>query len=82
MISNYVSGQTYWHNGNQLTVNTTTHELMGLAAGTYTITTKNGSCESGASASFVIKAQKTIPATPIITESVAPTCTDNRSDES
>ena len=75
VISNYVSGQTYWHNGNQLTVNTTTHELMGLAAGTYTITAKNGSCESGASSSFVIKAQKTIPATPIITESVAPTCT-------
>ncbi len=75
VIDNYVSGQTYWHNGNQLTVNTTTHELMGLAAGTYTITTKNGSCESGASSSFVIKAQKTIPATPIITESVAPTCT-------
>lgn len=59
VIDNYVSGQTYWHNGNQLTVNTTTHELMGLAAGTYTITTKNGSCESGASASFVIKPQKT-----------------------
>ena len=75
VIDNYVSGQTYWHNGNQLTVNTTTHELMGLAAGTYTITTKNGSCESGASASFVIKAQKTIPATPAITESVAPNCT-------
>ena len=75
VIDNYVSGQTYWHNGNQLTVNTTTHELMGLAAGTYTITTKNGSCESGASASFVIKAQKTVPATPAITESVAPTCT-------
>ena len=75
VIDNYVSGQTYWHNGNQLTVNTTTHELMGLAAGTYTITAKNGSCESGASASFEIKAQKTIPATPIITESVAPTCT-------
>ena len=75
VIDNYVSGQTYWHNGNQLTVNTTTHELMGLAAGTYTITTKNGSCESGASSSFVIKAQKTVPATPAITESVAPTCT-------
>ena len=75
VISNYVSGQTYWHNGNQLTVNTTTHELMGLAAGTYTITAKNGSCESGASSSFVIKAQKTIPATPAITESVAPNCT-------
>ena len=75
VIDNYVSGQTYWHNGNQLTVNTTTHELMGLAAGTYTITTKNGSCESGASSSFVIKAQKTIPATPAITESVAPNCT-------
>nr|WP_314992744.1 gliding motility-associated C-terminal domain-containing protein [uncultured Capnocytophaga sp.] len=75
VIDNYVSGQTYWHNGNQLTVNTTTHELMGLAAGTYTITAKNGSCESGASSSFVIKAQKTVPATPAITESVAPTCT-------
>ena len=59
VIDNYVSGQTYWHNGNQLTVNTTTHELMGLAAGTYTITTKNGSCESGASDSFEIKPQKT-----------------------
>ena len=75
VIDNYVSGQTYWHNGNQLTVNTTTHELMGLVAGTYTITAKNGSCESGASASFEIKAQKTVPATPAITESVAPTCT-------
>ena len=75
VIDNYVSGQTYWHNGNQLTVNTTTHELMGLAAGTYTITAKNGSCESGASASFVIKAQKTVPATPTVTESVAPNCT-------
>ena len=59
VIDNYVSGQTYWYNGNQLTVNTTTHELMGLAAGTYTITTKNGSCESGASDSFEIKPQKT-----------------------
>ena len=75
VIDNYVSGQTYWHNGNQLTVNTTTHELMGLAAGTYTITAKNGSCESGASSSFVIKAQKTVPATPTVMESVAPTCT-------
>jgi len=75
VIDNYVSGQTYWHNGNQLTVNTTTHELMGLAAGTYTITAKNGSCESGASASFVIKTPKTVPATPTVTESVAPTCT-------
>jgi len=59
VIDNYVSGQTYWYNGNQLTVDTTTHELMGLASGTYTITTKNGSCESGASSSFVIKPQKT-----------------------
>ena len=75
VIDNYVSGQTYWHNGSQLTVNTTTHELMGLAAGTYTITTKNGSCESLGSASFVIKAQKTVPATPTVMESVAPTCT-------
>ena len=75
VIDNYVSGQTYWHNGNQLTVNTTTHELMGLAAGTYTITAKNGSCESLGSASFVIKAQKTVPATPTVMESVAPTCT-------
>ena len=36
----------------------TSHEITGLAAGTYTITTKIGNCESVASDSFVIKAQK------------------------
>ena len=27
VIDNYVSGQTYWHNGSQLTVNTTMIEI-------------------------------------------------------
>ena len=37
----------------------TSHEITGLAAGTYTITAKNNdNCESVASDSFVIKAQK------------------------
>jgi len=58
VISNYVSGQTYWNGATQLTVNGTSHEITGLAAGTYTITTKIGNCESVASDSFVIKAQK------------------------
>ena len=75
VIDNYESRQTYWYNGSQLTVNTTTHEITGLTPGTYIITTKNRNCESLGSASFVIKAQKTVPATPTITESVAPTCT-------
>jgi len=58
VISNYVSGQTYWNGATQLTVDDTSHEITGLAAGTYTITTKIGNCESVASDSFVIKAQK------------------------
>ncbi len=58
VISNYVSGQTYWNGATQLTVDNTSHEITGLAAGTYTITTKIGNCESVASDSFVIKAQK------------------------
>jgi len=75
VIDNYESRQTYWYNGSQLTVDTTTHEITGLTPGTYIITTKNRNCESLGSASFVIKAQKTVPATPTVTESVAPTCT-------
>jgi len=59
VISNYVSGQTYWNGATQLTVDNTSHEITGLAAGTYTITAKNNdNCESVASDSFVIKAQK------------------------
>ncbi len=58
VISNYVSGQTYWNGATQLTVDDTSHEITALAAGTYTITTKIGNCESVASDSFVIKAQK------------------------
>ncbi|WP_314810018.1 gliding motility-associated C-terminal domain-containing protein [Capnocytophaga granulosa] len=58
VISNYVPGQTYWNGATQLTVDGTSHEITGLAAGTYTITTKIGNCESVASDSFVIKAQK------------------------
>jgi len=55
-----VSGLTFWHNGTQLTVNPITHEIMGLAPGTYTITAKNNNnCESVASDSFEIKAQQT-----------------------
>ena len=75
VIDNYESRQTYWYNGSQLTVDTTTHEITGLTPGTYIITTKNRNCESLGSASFVIKTQKTVPATPTVTESVAPTCT-------
>ncbi|MFC2481526.1 MAG: gliding motility-associated C-terminal domain-containing protein, partial [Capnocytophaga granulosa] len=59
VISNYVPGQTYWNGATQLTVDNTSHEITGLAAGTYTITAKNNdNCESVASDSFVIKAQK------------------------
>ena len=55
-----VSGLTFWHNGTQLTVNPITHEIIGLAPGTYTITAKNNNnCESVASDSFEIKAQQT-----------------------
>ena len=55
-----VSGLTFWHNGTQLTVNPITHEIIGLAPGTYTVTAKNNNnCESVASDSFEIKAQQT-----------------------
>ena len=55
-----VSGLTFWHNGTQLTVNPITHEITGLAPGTYTVTAKNNNnCESVASDSFEIKAQQT-----------------------
>ena len=55
-----VSGLTFWHNGTQLAVNPITHEITGLAPGTYTITAKNNNnCESVASDSFEIKAQQT-----------------------
>ena len=55
-----VSGLTFWHNGTQLTVNPITHEIMGLAPSTYTVTAKNNdNCESVASDSFEIKAQQT-----------------------
>ena len=55
-----VSELTFWHNGTQLTVNPITHEITGLAPGTYTITAKNNdNCESVASDSFEIKAQQT-----------------------
>ena len=58
-INNYATGQTYWNGSTQLTVNTSTHEIIGLAVGTYTITTKStNNCESMASASFVIKAKQ------------------------
>ena len=68
VISNYVSGQTYWNGATQLTVDGTSHEITGLAAGTYTITAKNNdNCESVASDSFVIKAQKAVPAQPTVT---------------
>ena len=66
VISNYASGQTYWNGATQLTVDDTSHEITGLAAGTYTITTKIGNCESVASDSFEIKAQKAAPAKPTI----------------
>ena len=68
VISNYVPGQTYWNGATQLTVDNTSHEITGLAAGTYTITAKNNdNCESVASDSFVIKAQKAVPAQPTVT---------------
>ena len=68
VISNYVSGQTYWNGATQLTVDNTSHEITGLAAGTYTITAKNNdNCESVASDSFVIKAQKAVPVQPTVT---------------
>ena len=59
-ISNPASRLTYWHNGTELMVNPITHEFMGLAPGTYTVTAKNNdNCESVASDSFEIKAQQT-----------------------
>ena len=59
-LKNQASGLTYWHNGTQLTVNPITHEITGLAPGTYTVTAKNNdNCESVASDSFEIKAQQT-----------------------
>ena len=68
VISNYVSGQTYWNGATQLTVDGTSHEITGLAAGTYTITAKNNdNCESVASDSFEIKDQQTVPAQPTVT---------------
>ena len=76
VISNYVGGQTYWHNGTQLTVDPITHEITGLTAGTYTIITKDGNCQSGASSSFEIKVHKVAPTTPTVVQAVAPTCTD------
>ena len=66
VISNYVAGQTYWNGTERLTVDTATHEITGLAVGTYTITTKNTDCESVASDSFEIKAQKSVPAKPTL----------------
>ena len=75
MISNYVPGQTYWNGATQLTVDNTSHEITGLAAGTYTITAKNNdNCESVASDSFEIKAQKAVPAKPTI-DLTAESCT-------
>ena len=78
VISNYVSGQTYWNGATQLTVDGTSHEITGLAVGTYTITAKNNdNCESIASDSFEIKAQKAVPVKPTVTltaeSCVAPT---------
>ena len=68
VISNYVSGQTYWNGATQLTVDNTSHEITGLAVGTYTITAKNNdNCESIASDSFEIKAQKAVPVQPTVT---------------
>ena len=68
VISNYVPGQTYWNGATQLTVDNTSHEITGLAAGTYTITAKNNdNCESVASDSFEIKAQKAVPVQPTVT---------------
>ena len=75
VISNYVSGQTYWNGATQLTVDDTSHEITGLAAGTYTITAKNNdNCESVASDSFEIKAHKEVPAKPTI-DLTAESCT-------
>ena len=55
-----VSELTFWHNGTQLTVNPITHEITGLAPGTYTVTAKNNNnCESVPSDRFEIKAQQT-----------------------
>ncbi len=71
VISNYVAGQTYWNGTEQLTVDTTSHEITGLAVGTYTITAKNTDCESVSSDSFEIKAQKA--ATVITTNPVGAT---------
>ena len=67
VISNYVAGQTYWNGTEQLSVDTTSHEITGLAVGTYTITAKNTDCESVSSDSFEIKAQKSVPAKPTLT---------------
>ena len=59
-LKNQASGLTYWYNGTQLTVNPITHEITGLAPGTYTVTAKNNyNCESVASDRFEIKAQQT-----------------------
>ena len=55
-----VSELTFWHNGTKLEVNPITHEITGLAPGTYTITAKNNNnCESVPSDRFEIKAQQT-----------------------
>ena len=67
VISNYVAGQTYWNGTEELTVDTTSHQITGLALGTYTITAKNTDCESVSSDSFEIKAQKPVPAKPTLT---------------
>ena len=72
-ITNYDSNQTYWLNGTQLTV-TLTGEIQSLGLGSHTITAKNGSCESAASDSFTIKAKKTTPAVPTVSEHTAATC--------
>ena len=59
-LTNQALGLTFWHNGTQLTVNPITHEIIGLAPGTYTVTAKNNNnCESVASDSFEIKGQQT-----------------------
>ncbi len=71
VISNYVAGQTYWNGTEELTVDTTSHEITRLSVGTYTITAKNTDCESVASDSFEIKAQKA--ATVITTNPVGAT---------
>ena len=71
VISNYVAGQTYWNGTEELTVDTTSHEITGLSVGTYTITAKNTDCESVASDSFEIKTQKA--ATVITTNPVGAT---------